>query len=83
MNPNAVYRTRLSEFVEANGDLALPWVRFPSYERGGGRRSSFPSPDVSAESPNRRPTSPRNVTPETGRSSYDNEAFRHSAKGGT
>ena len=40
MNPNAVYRTRLSEFVEANGDLALPWVRFPSYERGGGRRTA-------------------------------------------
>jgi hypothetical protein len=33
MGPNQFYRQRLPEHLDANGDLAPPWERFPTYER--------------------------------------------------
>src|SRR5262249_21035808 len=33
MDSNQFYRTRLPEHLDGNGDLAPPWVQFPTYER--------------------------------------------------
>jgi hypothetical protein len=33
MDWNQSYRSRLPEHLDANGDLAPPWERFPTYER--------------------------------------------------